>query len=804
MRYFILFLFILGSFSLKASEVDTCRSISCKSNISLLIDYNETWPLNPAVFLNEPWCRSKGYFLRDDRGRRIDSIDNSMWGKQNLTIVDDEGLSCDFRLDVKIRGCGNLFRSAPLGRYIEVDCLDSLEYQVLGMPIPDTAKYYLTNHNRLVVENWSPCEVVVAHYNESHVTGSCDDDFSKIIYRHWTFTNSAGVELKMEDTIVTAWLELSDIPALPNYDGFDKPKLDCGDEWFKQGGTPPVELTGDLNHFNLCCGITVGYEDIELTTTWNRCYKTTKIARKWWIGDWCAKDERVDIQLIVYECGADEEPPQARCLSEVEVVLNAQGEYRLFAEAVNDGSSDDCEIDRFTFDREGDKEFIDFTIDDTVGVHDLTLYVFDYAKGVDSCQVQVNVEAYLDSEAQLGGRFLDYNLNRLDRNVAQIPDMRFSVSNQNGGIGATECTAPSGLDLDYTLCWDSDEFPGPYSLNVIDQVEEEFLEGIDVIDILLLQDYLLGLGRNDYRSLAGDIGGNLDISASDVVELRRLLLGLEDFAGNFWFYYSSDADGNPILVSDTLNAPNLEFPIIPVRVGDFDRPGLSDVVTPEPDPNEEVVLYMVDRFQPRGAFDLVLRSDEDWDLSGMQWSLTWDLDKLIVNEVENRQVGRSSVQWNLEDTVVKVIHHSAFPFPFRLNSEIFKFSMFCSEEGMLSDLIPLDKFPLKLMGAKPNGQPVNLRIEWRDRITSSEDELRYELRLFPNPSSSELFLESDGPIEQWTIYDMDGAAVMSGVQKSSGNIHIIDLSQIRNSGMYFVHVTLLGEQTPRTLKFIKE
>jgi hypothetical protein len=71
----------------------------------------------------------------------------------------------------------------------------------------------------------------------------------------------------------------------------------------------------------------------------------------------------------------------------------------------------------------------------------------------------------------------------------------------------------------------------------------DYLQGVTTLDVVIIQKYLLGLKEiNDpYRLVAADANNNGSISASDLLEIRRVILGSSDsFTNNSWVALSTD------------------------------------------------------------------------------------------------------------------------------------------------------------------------------------------------------------------------------------------------------------------------
>ncbi len=75
----------------------------------------------------------------------------------------------------------------------------------------------------------------------------------------------------------------------------------------------------------------------------------------------------------------------------------------------------------------------------------------------------------------------------------------------------------------------------------------EYLNGVTTLDIVLIQKHLLGIKyiTNPYYLMAADVNKSGSISASDILQLRKLILGTNnDFQNNSWVAISSDYQFN--------------------------------------------------------------------------------------------------------------------------------------------------------------------------------------------------------------------------------------------------------------------
>jgi hypothetical protein len=95
---------------------------------------------------------------------------------------------------------------------------------------------------------------------------------------------------------------------------------------------------------------------------------------------------------------------------------------------------------------------------------------------------------------------------------------------------------------------------GSYAFNALSTTEAyeisgkfdgDYLNGVTTLDLVIIQKYLLGLKEiNDpMKLIAADANNNGDIAASDLLEIRKAILGMSDrFTNDSWIAISSDYD----------------------------------------------------------------------------------------------------------------------------------------------------------------------------------------------------------------------------------------------------------------------
>ena len=67
-----------------------------------------------------------------------------------------------------------------------------------------------------------------------------------------------------------------------------------------------------------------------------------------------------------------------------------------------------------------------------------------------------------------------------------------------------------------------------YDYTVAGKKTDDYLNGVSTLDLVMIQRHVLGLDifSNPYNVIASDVNGDEKVTASDLVELRKLILGI--------------------------------------------------------------------------------------------------------------------------------------------------------------------------------------------------------------------------------------------------------------------------------------
>ncbi len=229
----------------------------------------------------------------------------------------------------------------------------------------------------------------------------------------------------------------------------------------------------------------------------------------------------------------DATPPNALCTSGVVVNIGTDSLTGLNPPLLGSGSTDPCSSS-LTFSASPTA----FTCQQ-IGYQTVTLTVTDAAGNSATCQTLVNVQ---DSNENCGG-----SLHKVDGIIRTPTGQRVAeISMRLIGSGFSETT-----DCDSLGHFAFSEIPtGSYQLKPGNNAK--WLNGVTTFDLLMISRHILGLQplTSPYQMLAADANRSGSITALDIIQLRKVILGIQDSVptGTSWRFIPSD-----FVFTDTLN-----------------------------------------------------------------------------------------------------------------------------------------------------------------------------------------------------------------------------------------------------------
>ncbi len=414
----------------------------------------------------------------------------------------------------------------------------------------------------------------------------------------------------------------------------------------------------------------------------------------------------------------DTKKPTPVCVSElVTVIMPSSGDVAIWASDFDKGSFDNCssssqltasfsatnrmDISRtFTCEMLEGQPFKDFSLD---------MYIIDQAGNSDFCTVNLRVQ---DNDNSCG---FDIEDDIEDDNDPQSVTLRGSVYSETDDM-------VEGVDIQ--LMTDLPEFPrsiltendGAFMFDALQKKmdytlspykNDDILNGVSTLDIVLIQRHILGIQELDspYKLIAADVNNSKRVTAADLVDLRRVILGINsEFTNNkSWRFvdaqYVFTNASNPFPFAEDILKQNTEsdhsgLDFIAVKVGDVNASAkVNSIQNMNVESRNAQTWYVNTLSASKGnVVDVKIKSDDISQLTGMQMTLKFDPAKVSLENIHSDMLSLNDDNFGftqLSDGKINISWHSAQPILAKNNMLILTFKVLSDIHG--EPLVEIDQ-----------------------------------------------------------------------------------------------------------------
>jgi hypothetical protein len=306
---------------------------------------------------------------------------------------------------------------------------------------------------------------------------------------------------------------------------------------------------------------------------------------------------------------------------------------------------------------------------------------------------------------------------------------------------------------------------------VVPDKNDDHINGVSTIDLVLIQKHILGIDTLDspYKLIAADANGSESISAVDLIEIRKLILGvIEEFPNNHsWRFVDEEFTFHDptypwpfveeVMNSDmSTNQMNVDF--IGVKIGDVNNTVESNGMDKNSSNRSSSSLELQIDNQQFSAGDIVkvdVKSSDFVDIIGLQYTLNIDGSILshlatepAVLNITDQNIGHPSenqltMSWNTIEG--KSVADGEL---------LFRLSFIAHGSGTLSNSLELNSAITSAEAYNDDLEILDLGLE----INSLDEDIEL-FQNVPNPFSSYTDIRFKIPESQevdLTIYSADG------------------------------------------------
>lgn len=280
-------------------------------------------------------------------------------------------------------------------------------------------------------------------------------------------------------------------------------------------------------------------------------------------------------------CELDTVPPDLNLYMGIAtVLLDAEPFVILHAIDLDAGTTDNCTagtnlVFSFSEDPEDQQKTVTCL---NAGIQTLTLFAHDESGNYSSGSVTIRIGGL---QCRLANAQYELAINfhcskAIPGESIGIPKLAFTV-----GSGPSATLIPKSYYstelLGYSLYIDFipdffDQYSGQSIQLLLIDGDPDFTTGISTLDLLALSKHILGIETfsDNYYRIAADVTGDGKITARDIIQLRRLVLGIDEVCPdvpNWRYFFQSETQ---FQVDDLKN--NRIIDCIAVKMGDVNRP----------------------------------------------------------------------------------------------------------------------------------------------------------------------------------------------------------------------------------------
>lgn len=463
----------------------------------------------------------------------------------------------------------------------------------------------------------------------------------------------------------------------------------------------------------------------------------------WFVEDRCGNTSTCSFLATVRDC----KDPTPICLTGLAIDLSGNTSVELWASDVDYGSTDNCTAQAdlgISFSADVTDNLKTFTCAD-LGNQLVELWVTDATGNQSYCVAVINVQdnsgACNPNTNNLAGRIAT------ETNVSIHEAM---VSIEGAEMDSQYMTAEDGM-----YAFESIDRANDYHV-VVDR-DKDHLEGVTTLDLVLIQRHILGLSQLDspYKLIAADINSDERLNASDLLALRKVILGVDDrFADNTsWRFVSKNDDmgdmEDPWPFSEDLilsqETVDIDADFVGVKIGDVNNTADELISSHIPQTRSAHILQLHTKDQKVKRDDQVLidiRPSTSLAIGALQMTITYDTD--ILHLVDVVPVGINLRDYHMHTTAdgeITIAWTSIGAQKISASTPLFQLVMEGEGTGSISRSLWIDSATTAALAYDEQDQQMEINLSYMD--AEDTDILMHQNR--PNPFLESTVVEFDLP-----------------------------------------------------------
>lgn len=481
--------------------------------------------------------------------------------------------------------------------------------------------------------------------------------------------------------------------------------------------------------------------------------------------------------------------------------IPSTGKVTILANDLDFGSFDNCSSKdklKFYFDGDINKTSIMVTCDDFIASgqcdqlrFEVEMWVEDEEENRDYCKALIIVLDSLDACINGDGATISGIVTEENKTTRVISTIQLETKNQP----IREVTKSNfRFNCLYT----------PSTYKVLPIRNDDPLNGISTRDILRIQNHVLGkkLISTPYRMIAADVNASNSITAADIVEMRKLILGIiPSFRKvNSWtFVPASYIFPKP---SNPWNAPRFaEFKIdhwhtynsdfIAIKMGKVWSP--LDSVSSTQIRSQMPLKFIVNNeyCKANQTYKIPIRAEHFQDIEGFQFTLNYDAQHLVYQGVESGVLPINNSHFgDLKNGVLTSSWNSDHAETHTNDEVLFYLNFKVVEDGALSTSLNINNDVITSEAYTSDESLRTIQLHFADAFDKPKKDEIILFQNVPNPFSDQsainYFLDNEAYVTL-KICDISGRSIYqySGNAAQGMNTFLVTKQELNLAGHYY-------------------
>jgi hypothetical protein len=351
------------------------------------------------------------------------------------------------------------------------------------------------------------------------------------------------------------------------------------------------------------------------------------------------------------------------------------------------------------------------------------------------------------------------------------------------------------------------QVPAGVNYQVKAEKDVDYMNGVSTLDLVLIQRHILGLADLDteFKMISADVNNDMFIRANDLVELRKLILGItDDFSATSWKIVDAKDDiemVTPLEYSEVVDIPNLQSDVtnadfIATKVGDVSGDALSYVRDLDVDTRNKATLHFViddQEIRTGQTVDVAVTSSNFTAVYGYQFS--GRLNGLALTGVRPGVIDMNDSHVGLPSLDLMTASWASDEMASVVEGEVlFTIEFVATKSGRLSEMISLNSEITKAESYVGTNMEVgHIDLTFRDETLGSDVNRNFLYQNEPNPFKGTTKigyeLAQAGPAT-FTLYDVTGKVLYTSTVEAERGMNTLEVSveQLNVTGIVYYQI----------------